>query len=295
MTRKASAAASAATPFAPADAVPSGPAPSVETASLPQAERAPLGDLVAGAPDRSLGPARPPEEAEPLDAHGHDLSRYDWIPVLRKRRPDGWSPEKQRKFIEELADSGSVTASAYAVGMSPSSAYRLRRSPGGEQFAAAWEAAIAEASKRLTDIAFERATKGVEQFVIDKEGRHIYTHIRYNDRLLMFLLRAHQPDRYRHADARARHPNEAPPPVALPMAEAIGRLEPAMPPDPHLLIPPDTLESRLLVADICEGDLPHWHRDPPVDEPWVPTAADKEIDRILDQVRAENAAREGKG
>src|SRR3546814_5344716 len=83
------------------------------------------------APDAA--PATVPESTPELDAHGHDPAAYDWVPVLKKRRKDGWSPDKQRAFIEALADSGSVATAAQRVGMSESSAYRLRRAPGADR------------------------------------------------------------------------------------------------------------------------------------------------------------------
>lgn len=135
------------------------------------------------------------EAAPALDAHGFDPDQYDWYPVLRRPRDDGWTPAKQRLFIEVLADSASPKQAADAVGMSRESAYKLRRSPGGEGFAAAWDAAIQQGSKRLVDIAFERAVDGVEEPVWDADGRVIGHRTRYNDRLLMFLLRSHQPAR----------------------------------------------------------------------------------------------------
>ena len=59
-----------------------------------------------------------PNTATQLDTHGHDPDDYVWIPVPRKRRHDGWTAEKQREFIETLADSGSVVGAAPAVGLS---------------------------------------------------------------------------------------------------------------------------------------------------------------------------------
>lgn len=48
-----------------------------------------------------------PSSAEPpfiLDAHEQDPDAYDWVPMLKKRRADGWTPSKQRGFIEALED-----------------------------------------------------------------------------------------------------------------------------------------------------------------------------------------------
>ena len=136
-----------------------------------------------------------------LDAHGHDPAAYHWVPVLKKRRHDGWSPDKQRAFVEALADSGSVATAAQRVGMSESSAYRLRRSPGAEAFDRAWSAAIDAASKKLLDAAFERAIVGSEEPVFDREGNRVGRRLRQSDRLLMFLLRAYGPDRFRESAA----------------------------------------------------------------------------------------------
>ena len=41
-----------------------------------------------------------------LDEFGYNLDDYDWVPVLRKRRVDGWTHTRQRKFIEVGANGG---------------------------------------------------------------------------------------------------------------------------------------------------------------------------------------------
>lgn len=89
------------------------------------------------APPVPVAPSPPPSASPTLDAHGHDPEAYDWVPVPRRRRVDGWSPEKQRLFIGALADTGSVRSAADFSGMSVQSAYRLRRAPEGRAFAAA--------------------------------------------------------------------------------------------------------------------------------------------------------------
>jgi hypothetical protein len=173
---------------------------------------------------------------KPLDAHGHDPDDYDWIAVPRRRRADGWTPEKQRAFIETLADSGSVVGAARAVGLSKQSAYALRRSKGAEGFAAAWDAAIGQASRLLADVAFDRALNGSEQHVIDKEGNHIYTHMKTNDRLLMFLLRAHQPHLYGRGAERIRSMDQAGRDGGCEVADAIEKLVPAVPENPEKML-----------------------------------------------------------
>src|SRR5947208_3611329 len=94
--------------------------------------------------------------ATELDAHGFNPADYKWVPVLRRPRAGGWTPQRQQDFIAALADCGCVEQAAREAGMSVVSCYRLRRSPGGENFAAAWEAALSQAAHRLVDVAFER-------------------------------------------------------------------------------------------------------------------------------------------
>ena len=201
-------------------------------------------------------------DAPNLDRHGHDPAAYDWVPVLRKRRKDGWTPERQRAFIGALADSGEVIAAARSVGMSDRSAYGLRRAPGAEGFAAAWDAALAASSGRLIDIAFDRAINGVEDVIIDKEGNHVYTKRKYNDRLLMFLIRAHSPQLYgnAHRNGRAAGEGQETVPALPPVAEALKLLGPEPPAEPEKLLSPEELDGALEIADIMDGKLPHWQR-----------------------------------
>jgi hypothetical protein len=131
----------------------------------------------------------------------------DFTPVPRKcARHDGWTPERQRAFIEALATTGSVKHAAKAVNMSSEGAYHLRRQPGAEDFAAAWAEALDHGIQRLEDIALERAIHGVEVPVYSY-GKLVGTRIVHNDRLLMFLLRNRAADRFA-AGASAKRLNQ---------------------------------------------------------------------------------------
>ncbi len=119
-----------------------------------------------------------------------------FTPVPRKcERHDGWTPERQRGFIEALADTGSVEAACRVVDMSSVGAYHLRRQPGAESFRAAWEAALAHGIQRVEDVAMDRALNGVPEPVYSY-GKIVGTRIRHNDRLLMFMLRNRAPERF---------------------------------------------------------------------------------------------------
>lgn len=162
-----------------------------------------------------------------------------WAPVPRQARADGWTPQKQRAFIETLADTGSVDQAAHMVGMSVTGCYRLRRAPGAEDFNAAWGAAIDAASKKLLDAAFERALVGSDEPVFDREGNRVGRRFRQSDRMLMFLLRAYMPERFRHATHNAVRAGDLPAPPLAPVAEALALLGPELPEAPVPPLPPD--------------------------------------------------------
>lgn len=73
------------------------------------------------------------------------LLRFAPVPV--KARHDGWSAERQRRFVLALARGAGVDEAARGVGCSRQSAYALRRRSGGGEFAAAWDAALAFADQ----------------------------------------------------------------------------------------------------------------------------------------------------
>lgn len=64
-------------------------------------------------------------------------------PVRVKPRQGGWSIERQCAFLAQLYFTGSVTAAARRVGLTRESAHRLRKRPGAESFAAAWDRVLA--------------------------------------------------------------------------------------------------------------------------------------------------------
>ena len=82
------------------------------------------------------------------DSPGPAPASQDFETVPGRARRDGWTPERQRAFIAELRASRCIDRAARAVGLSRESAYRLRRRPGAESFAAAWDAAMAHAPSR---------------------------------------------------------------------------------------------------------------------------------------------------
>lgn len=110
-----------------------------------------------------------------------------FLPAPTQLRADGWTPDKQRAFVEHLADCGCVSHAAAHVGMTKQSAYGLRRRAPNSMFAFAWDAAIKLARPQLQDMAMERALDGTA-IPIFHRGEQVGERRVYNDRLLMFLL-----------------------------------------------------------------------------------------------------------
>ncbi|MBN8808050.1 MAG: hypothetical protein J0I47_07410 [Sphingomonas sp.] len=216
-------------------------------------------------PVTALTPADDAPDTVPdtaLDAHGYDPADYDWVPVLRKPRADGWTPDRQRAFIGHLADTGSVATAAQRVGMSAAGAYALRRAPGGETFAAAWDSAMQQAAHVLIDAAFERAINGSEEPVYNREGQVVGRRFRQSDGLMMFMLRKHFPERY--GDLHRDRPERQVAPPAPAVAETLVALGPVPPADPVALMHPDDAAIAMECADILNGALPRRYR--PYDE-----------------------------
>lgn len=266
------------------------------------------------------GSAPPPAPEEPEPEFGHTVPDYDpaeyrWVPVRRRPRSDGWTEEKQRRFIEVLADTGLVALAAKAVGMPRQSAYKLRRAPYAAAFARAWDIARERAGTLIEDIAFERAIEGVEEDQYNANGELTDSRRIYNDRLLTFLLSHLKPERYSREARRARaewhfgggpapsdpsgeagpkpKPAELAPPATPPLpAEpsldaALRAMEPQLPAPPHELTDPEQLADDLLCADILDGKLPHHaaeQRPPltPAQERAAANAAQIERGRLAD-------------
>ncbi|MBV9840184.1 MAG: hypothetical protein JOY99_01395 [Sphingomonadaceae bacterium] len=123
-----------------------------------------------------------------------DAPEFEAVPS-RTNRHDGWTYERQRAFIAGLAETGCVDRAARRIGMTAVGAYRLRKLPGAEGFAAAWAEAQALGVNKLSDIAFDRAINGVPVPVFYK-GEQVGERRWYNDRLLMWTLRHHDPEKY---------------------------------------------------------------------------------------------------
>ena len=101
---------------------------------------------------------------------------------------------RRGRFLRALAATGNVSAAARAAGIARATAYAARG--GDADFAVAWAAALEDAVDALELEARRRAMVGVDtpHYYGGKVAGRV---IKYSDSLLMFLLRAHRPERYR--------------------------------------------------------------------------------------------------
>lgn len=138
--------------------------------------------------------AEPPQDAEAASAPPLPATPFDGIALEDSRkRLAGWSAERQRLFLSNLAETGSVHLASAAARLSARSAYRLRaRSPA---FAAAWDTADQLAVGRLSALAFDRAIHGRTEQVWH-EGALVAEKRVPSDRLLMWLLARLDPRRF---------------------------------------------------------------------------------------------------
>jgi hypothetical protein len=108
---------------------------------------------------------------------------------------------RKQLFLEALAARGNVTAAAEAAGVSRACAYLTRQND--DAFAKAWEEAEEVAADRLEAEAWRRGVEGIEEPVISlgkvvqgADGEPLIIR-RYSDAVLLALLRAHRPEKYR--------------------------------------------------------------------------------------------------
>jgi hypothetical protein len=119
----------------------------------------------------------------------------DFEPAQLRARHDGWTAQKQIRFIEFLAATRCVDEACRRVGMSDTSAYELRNRPCGAAFARAWDLALELKLDRVEQAAIERSINGVPRPIFYK-GEQVGECRHYDERLTMFLLRSRRPARY---------------------------------------------------------------------------------------------------
>ncbi|HEX8223715.1 MAG TPA: hypothetical protein VF605_07865 [Allosphingosinicella sp.] len=138
-------------------------------------------------------PPRPGEASAPGAPSAVPDIPFHPVPVQHRR--DGWTAEKQRRFIQALAETGIARVAAAAVGMSERSAHRLAIRPDAESFSYAWDAALVIAARRGVSTLFEYALDGMVETVW-RDGEIAWQRKRPSEKALFFLLAKLDPDRF---------------------------------------------------------------------------------------------------
>ena len=137
-----------------------------------------------------------------------------------KRRPV-W----RGAFLASLAVAGTVTRACRLAGVGRQTAYDFRRRD--PDFAAEWKDALEDACDALELEARKRAMEGVERPVY--QGGKLVGHTReYSDLLLIFLLKANRPEKYRESHKlEVTGPNGTPlePKIENALRRAYGKAE----------------------------------------------------------------------
>jgi hypothetical protein len=118
---------------------------------------------------------------------GEAPDRLAFEPVPLRHRVDGLTPEKQRAYVEALADTGVAREAAGRVGLSEQSINRVRRRADARSFDHACEAAHVHGARRLRSVAYERAVEGTLKGHY-YHGELISQERVYDNRLLIHLL-----------------------------------------------------------------------------------------------------------
>lgn len=110
-----------------------------------------------------------------------------------RRRIDGFTPERQRKFLKWLGRTGCVRDAAGKAGISTTTIDRTRRK--FADFNARCVAALELAVPKLEAIAYRRATVGAAEKVIRK-GKVVEVRQKPSDAMLKLLLSGAAPRKY---------------------------------------------------------------------------------------------------
>lgn len=108
--------------------------------------------------------------------------------------PTKLTPKKRQQFLGLVANGASITRAARSIRMSRQYMYELRVKD--LTFAADWDTAEEEGTDLLEDEAARRAAEGVDEPVFYK-GVVAGVVRKYSDTLLIVLLKARRPDKYR--------------------------------------------------------------------------------------------------
>ena len=164
--------------------IPSQPA-RVEPSQDPRKPRANL-PSVDGARDKRGG------ESNKEGAKADELA-FTPVPRRVQASRNTITADRQRVFINVLAQTGSVMTASRVIGNAPGSMYALKNAAGAESFAAAWDAAVQRGARQILDILVDHAINGTPE-TIYKDGVLVAERRRFNYRMMMWIVSHAMPE-----------------------------------------------------------------------------------------------------
>lgn len=98
-----------------------------------------------------------------------DFLRFEPVPL--RAQHNGMTPALQLRFILALARGGGPDEAARALGKSRQSVYRLRKKPGAESFASAWDRAQAFARRASAAGSSPGGNLGIDTLLVPRTYR----------------------------------------------------------------------------------------------------------------------------
>ncbi|HYI64613.1 MAG TPA: hypothetical protein VEW71_06985 [Allosphingosinicella sp.] len=126
-------------------------------------------------------------------ATGSNVVAFPGSPKPPRRRHDGFTAAKQKKFFRALKKSGCLKDAAGAAGISTNTVRRHRDK--WPEFDDKVESALAIASVELDMVAWKRATEGAQEKVY-RNGELVFTRVKPSDMLLKMLVEGADPKKY---------------------------------------------------------------------------------------------------
>ena len=109
-------------------------------------------------------------------------------------RQRAFTAPRKKQFLKVLSETGNVSEAARAIGLTRLQVTRHYES--NERFAEQWRAALEEATDGLEREARRRAFEGTEEPVF-YQGKECARVRRYSDTLMLALLKAERPEKYK--------------------------------------------------------------------------------------------------
>ncbi len=130
---------------------------------------------------------QPPRHPDFLELDGILQPELEFTPVTTKSGRQKFVAELQRKFIQALSITGSVTISAEAVGMSIGQVYDIKSRIGAESLCEAWEKAIRMGGFRARDTIVDHAINGTPEYFY-KDGQLVGERRHFNLRAMQWVV-----------------------------------------------------------------------------------------------------------